>query len=119
MSRYILTPRNGDSETPDNEIFHLVPTEGLSEQMKNIELPIGLVPRLYNAKQVNASQILDKLMMKISKANIHRSKDGFVTVGSRVIDTKFDDFVVDCCNGQFSECYEELYCLLRKTGITF
>ena len=119
MSRYILAPRNGDSEKPDNEIFCLVPTEGLSEQIKNIELPTGLVPRLCNAKKVKSSLMLDKLMMKISKANISRSKDGSVTVGSKVIDTKFDDFVVDCCNGQFSECYEELYCILRKNGITF
>ena len=117
MSRYILTPRNGDCETPD--IFDLVPTEGLSEQIKSIELSAGLLPRLYDAKKVKSNLMLDKLLMKISKANIHRSKDGFVTVGSRVIDTKFDDFVVDCCNGQFSECYEELYCLLRKNGITF
>ena len=119
MSRYILAPGNGDSETPGNETFHLVPTEGLSEQIKSIELPTGLVPRLYNVRKVESNQILDKLVMKISKANISRSKDGLVTVGSRVINTKFDDFVVDCCNGQFSECYEELYCLLRKNGITF
>jgi len=42
-----------------------------------------------------------------------------VTVGSRVMDAKFDDFVLDCCNGEFSKCYEEMYCLLRKNGITF
>ena len=119
MSRYILVPRNGDCETPDNKIFDLVPTEGLSEQIKSIELPADIIPRLYDAKKVKSHVMLDKLVMKISKANISRSKDGLVTVGSRVMNTKFDDFVADCCNGQFSECYEELYCLLRKNGITF
>ncbi len=119
MSRYILAPGNSGSEAHSNETFQLVPTEGLSEQMKVIELPTGLVPQLYNVRKVESNQILDKLLLKISKANISRSKDGLVTVGSRVINIKFDDFVVDCCNGQFSECYEELYCLLRKNGITF
>ncbi len=119
MSRYILAPGNGDSNASDNEIFHLVPTEGLSEQIKDIELPTDLVPRLCNTKTVKSNQILDKLLMKISKVNISRSKDGLVTVGSRIINIKFDDFVVDCCNAEFLECYEELYCLLRKNGITF
>ncbi len=119
MSRYILAPGNGDSETCDNETFNLLPTEGLSEQIKSIELPRALVPRLCNVRKVESNQILDRLVMKISKTNISRSKDGLVTVGSKVINTKYDDFVVDCCNGQFLECYEELYCLLRKNGITF
>ena len=111
MSRYILTPRNGDCETPD--IFDLVPTEGLSEQIKSIELPAGLLPRLYDGKKVKSNLMLDKLLMKISKANIHRSKDGFVTVGSRVIDTKFDDFVV---LGLF---HKEFQSLINGSALSF
>ena len=116
MSRFILAPKNGDLETNGNESFMLIPTEGLGEQTKSIELPKGLVPRLHSGK---SNKMLDRLMMKLAKADISRSKDGLVTVGSRVINTNFDDFVLQCCNGQFSECYEELYCLLRKNGITF
>ncbi len=118
MSRFILAPRDGVSNNGE-DVFLLFPTEGLSEPNKSIELPLGLVPRLDNVHNAESKKILDKLMMKITKANIARNKDGLVTVGSRVMDAKFDDFVLDCCNGEFSKCYEEMYCLLRKNGITF
>ena len=118
MARFILAPREGVSNN-DEDIFLLLPTEGLSEPSKSIELPSGLVPRLDNVHNTESKRILDKLMMKITKANISRNKDGLVTVGSKVMDSNFDDFVLDCCNGKFSKCYEELYCLLRKNGITF
>ena len=117
MSRYILVPGKEGTEMNGSESFLLIPTEGLGEQAKIIELSKSLVPRLSRGK--SSDNMLERLMMKISKANISRSKDGLVTVGSRVMNTKFDDFVLDCCNGQFSECYEELYCLLRKNGIVF
>ena len=116
MSRYILVPKHGDLELKENEQFLLLPTEGLTEEAKNIELPKGLVPRLQTGK---TNRLLDKLLVKISKANISRSKDGLITVGSRVMNTKFDDFVLDCCRSQFSECYEDLYCLLSENFITF
>ena len=102
----------------DEETFRLISTEGLSEQVTNVDVPIGLIPRLYNEHDAQ-SRVLDKLMIKFAKANFSRSKDGLVTVGSKVMNIKFDDFVLDCCNGKFSQCYEELYCLLRKNGITF
>ena len=118
MSRFILAPRDSDLEA-GTDSFLLLPTEGLSEQIKNVDLPTGIVPRLHQVYNVKSSKMLDRLMMKLVKANISRSKDGLVTVGSRVMNTKFDDFILHCCNRQFSECYEELYCLLRKNGITF
>ena len=116
MSRYILVPKSQDSGLRDNGDFLLVPTEGLTEEPKSIELPRGIVLRLETGKSIIG---LDQLLMKMSRSNIGRSKDGLVTIGSRVMDTKFDEFVVDCCKGQFSECYEDLYCLLRENGITF
>ena len=118
MSRFILTPKSHDTETEGN-IFLLAPTEGLSEPSKSIELPSALVPQLNKVDNAESKKILNKLMMKIAKANIARNKDGLVTVGSKVMDSNFDDFVLDCCNGEFSKCYEEMYCLLRKNGITF
>ena len=116
MSRYILTHKSGDSEVDSSDNFVLVPTEGLGEREKSIELPKNLVPRLSESKKETE---LDKLMMKLSKANIGRSKDGLVTVGSRVMKIKFDDFVLDSSIGKFYDFYEELYCILRKNGITF
>ena len=116
MSRYILTRKSGDSEVDSNENFVLVPTEGLGECEKSIELPKDLVPRLSESKEETE---LDRLMMKLSKANIGRSKDGLVTVGSRIMNIKFDNFVLDISNGKFSDFHEELYCILRKNGITF
>ena len=118
MSRFILAPRDSAS-TNGEDVVLLLPTEGLSEPNKIIEIPSGLVPRLDNVHNAESKKILDNLMMKIAKANIVRNKDGMVTVGSRVMEAKFDDFVLDCCNGEFSKCYEEMYCLLRKNGITF
>ena len=103
-------------DSSDN--FVLVPTEGLGEREKSIELPKNLVPRLSESK-IKKETELDKLMMKLSKANIGRSKDGLVTVGSRVMNIKFDDFVLDSSIGKFYDFYEELYCILRKNGITF
>ena len=94
MSRFILAPRDGAS-TNGEDVVLLLPTEGLSEPNKIIEIPSGLVPRLDNAHNAESKKILDKLMMKIAKANIVRNKDGLVTVGSRVMEAKFDDFVLD------------------------
>ena len=34
-------------------------------------------------------------------------------------DINFDDFVNDCCERNFSVCYEDVYCNLRENGITF
>ncbi len=118
MSRFILTPATvhnyGDSET-----FLLIPTEGINGQIKNIDLPKGLVPSFIKKQGVKNNKILRNLLMKMSKAEIGRSKDGLLTVENKILDTKFDDFVLDSSNGKFLECYEDIYCVLRKNGITF
>ena len=119
MSRYILVPNTALHGDKDNEQFLLIPTEGISEQIKTIDLPRGLVPNLFKSKKVKHGKMLEKLLMKMSKAEIGRSKDGLITAGSKVLDTKYDDFVLDSSNRNFSECYEDIYCLLRKNGITF
>ena len=119
MSRYILAPSTTLHGDKENEQFLLIPTEGINEQIKSIDLPRGLVPNLFKGKKVKHGKIVENLVMKLSKAEIGRSKDGLVTVGSKVLDTKFDDFVLNSSNGKFLECYEDIYCLLRKNGITF
>ncbi len=117
MSRYVLVPRTDSQKDVENETILLIPTEGIKGENKSIDLPRGLVPSLpHNVKQ---GKILENLLLKLSKAEIGRSKDGLVTIGSKVFDTKFDEFVVNSCSGKFLECYENIYCLLRDIGITF
>ena len=101
------------------EIFHLMPTEGMTKDVKEIELPVGIIPKISDIKQLKSEEMFKKMLQKLSKANICRSKDGFITIGSRLLDTKFDDFIVDCCNGEFHEKYESIYCIFRSNGITF
>ena len=115
MSRYILTPNVRENECK-NRTFHLTPTEGITEQVKTIELPKELVP---NNNQMNSNSKFIDLPVKLSKVNIGRNKDGFITIGNKIQDIKFDSFVADCCNNQFKEEYENIYCMLRNSGITF
>ena len=114
MSRYIIVPQQ-----EGQNIFKLIPTEGLTDQIKEIELPEGIIPNIIDSKHIKSGGDLTDLMLKFSKSNIGRSKDGFITVENKVLEIKFDDFVVDCCNGEFRERYEHVYCLLRNCGITF
>ena len=114
MSRYIIVPKQ-----EEQNIFQLVPTEGLTDQIKEIELPEGIMPNIIDSKQIKSERDLSDLMLKLSKSNIGRSKDGFITIENKVLGIKFDDFVVDCCNGEFRESYENVYCLLRNHRITF
>ncbi len=118
MSRFILVPAKAhDSDNSDT--FLLIPTEGINGQIKNVDLPKGLVPNFLRKQGVKDRKLLGNLLIKMSKAEIGRSKDGLLTIGSKVLDTKFDDFVLDSCNGKFLECYEDIYCVLRRNGITF
>lgn len=118
MSRYIVIPKQ-EGEHTARDVFHLIPTEGIIEQIKDIELPEGIIPNITENRQVHSEKEFNNLLLKFSKANIGRSKDGFITIGSKVSDIKFDDFAVDCCNGVFKEEYENVYCILRNYGITF
>ena len=114
MSRHIIVP-NEDRQN----IFKLIPTEGLTDQVKEIELPESIIPNIIDSKQIKSGKHLSDLMLKFSKSDIGRSKDGYLTVKNKISEINFDDFVVDCCNGDFREKYENVYCLLRNCGITF
>ena len=115
MSRYILT--SGVQEMDGtNQIFHLLPVEGLTDKIETVELPKELVPNITNGKN---HKKFEKLLMKLSKVEVGRTKDGLLKVENKVKNIKFDDFVVDCCNGVFKDDYESIYCLLRNHGITF
>ena len=114
MSRYILTPGQCQTDDPTKEPFFLVP-EGIGEKPRYIEIPKGLVPRLSTRKS-NVTNML----LKLSKTDVSRSKDGFLKIRNRVLNNvNYDKFILDCCSGKFSSCYENIYCELRKNGVTF
>ena len=114
MSRYILTPNQCLLDDETKESFMLIP-EGIGEKPKYIELPSGLVTHLTPQNKSVAD-----LLLKLSKTNINRSKDGKVLIGNRTLnDVNFDKFVLDCCSRKFSDCYESIYCELKKNGVIF
>ena len=103
MSRYIMSP----SQCKD--LYLLIPTEGISDQIKTVELPKGIFPQFdYN-----------ELLIKLAKTDVQRNKDGFILIGNKPTKIKFDDFVDDCTKGNFKNCYEPVFCGLRECGITF
>ena len=103
MSRYILSP----SEC--GNLFMLIPTEGLINRIQTIEIPDGIFPKLnYN-----------DLLIKLIKADVRRSKDGLMVMNNKQTHFVYDDFVRDCCSGNFKLSYEPIYCKLRDYGITF
>ena len=103
MSRYILSP----SECGGS--FILIPTEGLTRKIQSIEIPPGIFPELnYN-----------DLLIKLAKGGIRKNKDGQIVVNNKATKFIYDDFVRDCCFGDFKDVYESIYCQLRKFGITF
>ena len=103
MSRYILSP------SKCTDVYLLLPTEGISDQIKTVELPEGIFPQFnYN-----------ELLIKLAKADVQRNKDGFISVRNKATSIKFDDFVNDCIKGDFKACYEPIFCGLREFGITF
>lgn len=84
-------------------------------QKKVIELSDDLMVEPPESLSTSAAM---RLMMRLSKTSVGRSKDGFVTDGTKVIGIKYDDAIASFCNGNFSEHFEEFYCILRKNGIT-
>ena len=125
MSRYILIPNNGFHHNKQNSFngfdsYSLVPAEGFNEQSKSIQIPSGLNPYDNIYTRVKNKNKLKRLLLKLSKTEIGRNKDGFVTDGHNVLhDIRFDNAVLDICNGVFLDYYENFYCLLRRFGITF
>ena len=103
MSRYIISPSHY------KDVYMLLPSEGISEQIKTIELPKGIFPD-FNCNE---------LLIKLSKADVQRSKDGLILIKNKQFNIKYDDFVNNCCSGDFKTYYEPIFCHLRDCGITF
>ena len=111
MSRYIIAPADVTSDDPTKDVTKLIPTEGIEEKPKQIEISKGIFP------SVNSRCF--KLLNKLNRADVRRSKDGKAILVNRVLRCKFDDFIRDCMAGVFMESYEDIYSHLRRHGITF
>ena len=112
MSRYVLFHGS------EPGIFALVPTDGIGNQIKEIKLPEGIVHMDIFNKARNRTR-LAKLLYKIMNTEIQRTKDGLVADKYNTLNIRYDDAIVNCCNGLFFNSFDNLYCLLRKNGITF
>lgn len=109
MARYLVTQSKKD-------IVVLLPMDKFNSQKRTIEVSEDLF--LAPPKAISSNAGL-KLMMRLSKTSIGRSKDGFVTDGCKTTGINYDDAIASICNKEFSEIFEDFYCILRKHGITF
>ena len=104
----------------NQDSYVLVPTDGFHDEPKEIKLPKGLNPNKELYKNVKNTKKLKKLLLRLSRTDIGRTKDGLVTNKNNVLhNINFTDAIIDSCNGKFLKSYEEFYCLLRKFGIIF
>ncbi len=112
MSRYVLFPGS------EPGLYALVPADAIGNQIKEIKLPDGIVYMNTFTKVRNRTK-LAKLLYKILKTEIQRTKDGLVADKYNTLNIRYDDAIVNSCNGLFVNSFEKFYCLLRKNGITF
>ena len=113
MSRSILVPGNVSGR------YHLLPVDGFSKQVKNIKLSSNLNPHTWLYSRAKDPVKLKKLLFKLSKTSIERTKEGFVNDNNETVHVNYDNAVVSSCNGLFFNSFERFYRLLRKNGITF
>ena len=124
MTRYLLVPSemwSGSENFSNNrDSYVLVPADGFHGEPKEIKLPKELNPNKELYKNVKNKKKLKKLLLRISRTEIGRTKDGFVADKNNVLhNVDFNHAIIDSCNGKFLKSYEEFYCLLRKFGIIF
>ena len=111
-------PKLINNDKSKTEKFSLVATEGFNGKIKELDLPLNIVPK-QNYKNNEQKKSFQFFSHKLDKINIRRNKDGLLNIGNKVTDINFDDFVNDFCERNFSVCYEDVYCNLRENGITF
>ncbi len=124
MTRYLLVPSEmwsgSENFSGKQDSYFLVPTEGFHGGVKEIKLPNGLNSNKELYKNVKNKKKIKKLLLRLSRTEIGRTKDGFVADKDNVLhNVDFNDAIINSCNGKFLESHEGFYCLLRKFGITF
>ena len=113
MSRYILFPGS-------NSRYFLIPVEGFNQSVQEITLPINLDVHNKLFSEANDIKAFKNLLVKISKTRIQRTKDGKIyDNNNNNINVDYDRAILDSCNDNFSNDFEEFYCILRQHGITF
>ena len=91
-------------------------------ETKEITIPDGLVVNTYKEfyENVTDKDLLKTLLLKLSKAGISQSEHGLVKHKDTILNgIVFKNAVLDSCNGDYKDCYEPFYALLRKFGIVF
>ncbi len=112
MSRYVLFHGSGPGS------FALVPADAIGNQIKELKLPDGIV-YMNTFTKVRHRTKLAKLLYKILKTEIQRTKDGLVADKYNTLNIRYDDAIVNSCNGLFVNSFEKFYCLLRKMVLHF
>jgi len=110
MSRYLLVP--------SDEQYKLVPLEGFSSKERYINLPNNLLDDTLFNRFRNTKRLI-KLLVRLSKIDTTRTKDGFTRIGNKILNINFYDAITRICENKFILQDEELYSLLRKEGLTF
>ena len=99
--------------------YILVPADGFDKKNKEITIPDGLVEPygdLYN--HVSDKDKLKNLLLQLSRSQIECNEDGFVKHDNAILDgIIFRDVIIHSCNGNYMDCYESFYELLRNYGI--
>ena len=109
----------GDNLNTDKQSYFLVAADGFNNSIKKISLPANLYAHEWIFSKANDTDKLKKLLLKLSKTEIQRTKDGLVIDDNDNIAINYNDAVVTSCNNNFSSEFEKFYCMLRKHGITF
>ena len=103
--------------------YLLVPVDGLEKESKEVTIPNDLVvdPFADLYQHVRDKELLKNLLVKLFKFGISEDPAlGYVKYKDNVLSgVKFRDALLDSCNGEFLECYEPFYKLLRKFDIIF
>lgn len=102
--------------------YLLVPVDNFENDGKEITIPEGLVVNPFEElyARVSDAKRLKNLLLRLAKAEIYPNDNGIVK--HKDVELKgvlFEDAVVDSCNGNYLECYESFYELLRRFGIVF
>ena len=96
-----------------------MPADGFDKKNKEITIVDGLVDSygdLYN--RVSDKDKLKKLLIQLTNSQIGCNEDGFVKHNNAILDEIiFRDAIIDSCNGNYMDCYESFYKLLRNNGI--
>ena len=105
MSRYLLMPIDNDKEAITVEIPNGLVCSTMFDELKD---------------QVLNKKKLRWLLQQLVKNNVSESEDGFIThKDKKVSEVILRDALVDTCNSEFYEKYEDFYELLRKFDIIF